>query len=222
LRQDARNSDRPIFDANGNPATYSQEDVTVQIPLYDEDGNISGYRTEIIGEVGTPKTVGSEYRRGQAEAALFGTVRQERFQARNQATSDRNQENSLKQQALNRRNQSISQKNSALTAKATENERKNARLLEIEAQIAQVRDTAIAEARQEAMGESLAQAEQENQREQDLEDRFGARTPDNPGGIPTTEAEAISATSVPEPSSILGLMAITGACATLRRRRRSV
>lgn len=222
LRQDARNSDRPIFDANGNPATYSQSDVTVQIPLYDEDGNITGYRTEIIGEVGAPKTVGSEYRREEAEAALFSTVRQERRQARNQAQGDRNRENNLKQQAASRQTQALSQKNSALSEKSAENERKNALLLDIEGQISQVRDTAIAEARRETMQESLAQANNENQREQALEDRVGARTPDNPGGIPNSEAEALSAMSVPEPSSVLGLMAITGACAALRRRRRAV
>ncbi|MBP0001289.1 MAG: PEP-CTERM sorting domain-containing protein [Cyanobacteria bacterium SID2] len=218
LREDAKTSDRAIFDEDGNPTVYTQEDVTVEVPVYDEDGNISGYTTHIVGEVGAPKTVSSEYARRQAEAKLFDRTRKDRIQARKDADRDRNNELTAKQDDLNSRNSALNQKNNALTQKQAQIDGKDALLVEIETKIAQVRDDALAAEKREQMKDSLAAAEADNQREQALEERYGVRTLDNPGGIPTTPEEA-KAVDVPEPSSVLGLMVIGSGVAALRRRR---
>ncbi|NES66973.1 MAG: PEP-CTERM sorting domain-containing protein, partial [Okeania sp. SIO2D1] len=225
LRADAKNSDSPIFDENGNQEVYGPDEVTVQIPVYDEDGNISGYTTHTVAEEGAPKTVASEYRRLEAESRLFNNARKDRIQEQENNEIARDNELVAKQEDINSRNQAFNDRNNILAQQQEQINQKDELLLEIETQIAQVRDEAIAQERREQMSESLAAAEAENQKEQELEERFGVRTLDNPGGIPTSLEEVIGteeviAMDVPEPSSVLGLIAaIGGGFAALRRHR---
>lgn len=221
MRADAKNSDSPIFDDNGNQEVYGPDEVTVEVPVYGEDGNISGYTTHVVAEEGAPKTVASEYRRLEAESRLFNNARKERNQEQENNEIARDNELIAKQEDINSRNQALNNRNNSLAQKQEQINQKDELLVEIETQIAQVRDEAIAQERREQMSESLAAAEAENQKELELEERFGVRTLDNPGGIPTSPEEVI-ATCVPEPSSVLGLIAAIGSgIAALRRHRQS-
>lgn len=233
LRADVKNSDTPIFDENGNQEVYGPDEVTVQVPVYDEDGKISGDTTHIVAEEGAPKTVASEYRRLEAESRLFNNARKEREQVSEDAEIARDNELAAKQEDINSRNQALNNRNNSLAQKQEQINLKDELLLEIETQIAQVRDEAIAQERREQMSESLAAAEVENQKEQQLEELYGVRTLDNPGGIPTSAeevmaaegviaAEEVIAMDVPEPSSVLGLIAAIGSgFAALRRHRQN-
>ncbi|NEP82782.1 MAG: PEP-CTERM sorting domain-containing protein [Okeania sp. SIO3B3] len=225
LKADAKNSDRPILDDNGNQEVYGPGEETVQIPVYDEDGNISGYTTHVVAEEGTPKTVGSEYARLSEESKQFNNARKERNRVQENNEIARDNELTAKQEDMNSRNQALNNRNNSLAQKQEKINQKGELLLEIETEVAQVRDEAIAQERREQMSESLAAAEVENQKERELEERFGVRTVDNPGGIPTfpegvIPTEEVVATRVPEPSSVLGLItAIGSGIAALRRHR---
>ncbi|GGA52421.1 PEP-CTERM sorting domain-containing protein [Okeania sp. KiyG1] len=231
LRADAKNSDRKIFDDSGNQEVYGPDEVTVQVPVYDEDGNISGYTTHDVAQEGASKTVASEYARLSAESSLFNNARKDRDQEQKNNEIARDNELTAKQEDIKSRNQALKNRNNSLAQKQEQINQKGELLLEIETQIAQVRDEAIAQERREQMSESLAAAEVENQKEQELEERYGVRTLDNPGGIPTSPEEVIAAqgvipgeevvaTRVPEPSSVLGLIAAIGSgFAALRRHR---
>ncbi|NEO58795.1 MAG: PEP-CTERM sorting domain-containing protein [Okeania sp. SIO3B5] len=219
LIADAQNSDSPIFDENGNQEVYGPDEVTVQIPVYDEDGQISGYTTHTVAEEGALKTVASEYARFDAESKLFNDARKDRVQEQENNEIARDNEFAAKEEDINSYNQALNNRNNSLAQKQEQVNQKDELLVEIETQIAEVRDEAIAQEKREQMSESLAAAEVENQKEQELEELYGVRTLDNPGGIPTSPEEVI-AMDVPEPSSVLGLIAaIGGGFAALRRHR---
>ncbi|NEQ75452.1 MAG: PEP-CTERM sorting domain-containing protein [Okeania sp. SIO2C9] len=239
LRADAKNSDSPIFDDNGNQEVYGPDEVTVQVPVYDEEtGEFDGYETKVLAEErapmvveGAPKTVASEYARLSAESRLFNNARKDRIQEQENNEIARDNELAAKEEDINSRNQALNNRNNSLAQQQEQINLRDELLLEIETQIAQVRDEAIAQERREQMSESLAAAEVENQKEQELEERYGARTIDNPGGIPTSPEEVMAAQGVipgeeviamdvPEPSSVLGLIAAIGSgFAALRRHR---
>ncbi|MEM9540313.1 MAG: XDD3 family exosortase-dependent surface protein [Cyanobacteria bacterium P01_E01_bin.42] len=200
LRPGTRTDETPILDENGNPKTYATD---VAVTQYDERGRKIG--TEVI-PAGTVMTVGSEYRRVEAEIAVQKGLKTEENTKATVAKNAKQAAETAKQAALNAKKIALKDKDNTLAAKASEIDKKNTLLLNIEGQIAVARDEAIAIEKAASMQDTLAVAEAANAAEQDLEERFGIRQTAE-GGIPTTEAEA-RAQAVPEPASLLGLVAL--------------
>ncbi|MEM1170008.1 MAG: XDD3 family exosortase-dependent surface protein [Cyanobacteria bacterium P01_H01_bin.35] len=227
LKAEASNSDRPDGLNRGNFKTYTAEDLTVEIPVYDENGEIVDYTTHVFGgvEVGDPKTIGSEYQRREFEAGLFEVARNEREQVMiNNGVLSEN-EQIAKQEDIDSRNAAERQKAEIVEQQQEQIALKNELLREIEETLVPFIDEAIATEKRENMQERLAAAEVENQREQELEEQFGIRTDRNLGGVPATPEEALarlnetSSAKVPEPSSLMGLFTVIGAgLAALGRR----
>ncbi|MBP0019742.1 MAG: PEP-CTERM sorting domain-containing protein [Cyanobacteria bacterium SBLK] len=198
LRPGARTDESPILDENGNPKTYATD---VEVTQYNERGRKIG--TEIV-PAGTVMSVGSEYRRVEAEIAVQKGLKAEENTKATIAQNAKQAAETAKQDALNAKKVALKNQENALTAKASEIDKKNTLLLEVESQIAVARDEAIALEKAAHMQEILEIAEAANAKEQALEERFGVRQTAE-GGIPTTEAEA---QDVPEPASFFGLVAL--------------
>ncbi|MGD1699948.1 XDD3 family exosortase-dependent surface protein [Dapis sp. BLCC M229] len=222
----------PVYDEDGNIVDYTThkfdaEDLTVEIPVYDEDGNIINYTTHTFDrvQVGDPKTIGSEYQLREFEARLFEVARNQREQVKIQNKALSQSEVALLQEDVESRNEAESQKADVIAQQQDQIELQNDLLRDIEETLVPFIDEAIAAEKRENMEERLAAAEVENQREQELEEEFGVRTDRNIGGVPTTREEALTrlndtdSVSTPEPSSLMGLIAVIGAgFASLGRR----
>ncbi|MDJ0520176.1 MAG: PEP-CTERM sorting domain-containing protein [Trichodesmium sp. MO_231.B1] len=218
LKAEARDSDRPDGLDSNNFKTYTAEDLTVEIPVYNEDGKIVNYTTHTFDEVkvGDPKTIGSEYQRREFEAGLFKVARNQREQVKIQNKALSQSEVALLQEDIESRNAAESQKAQVVKQQDKQIALQNDLLRDIEGTLVPFIDEAIAAEKQQNMQERLAAAEVENQREQELEEQFGVRTDRNIGGVPTTPAEALArlnetpSVRVPEPSSLMGLMTVIG------------
>ncbi|NEQ40713.1 MAG: PEP-CTERM sorting domain-containing protein [Okeania sp. SIO3I5] len=218
LKAEARDSDRPDGLDSNNFKTYTAEDLTVEIPVYDEDGNIINYTTHVFDgvQVGDPKTIGSEYQRREFEAGLFEVARNQREQVKIQNKALSQSEVALLQEDVESRNEAESRKANVIAQQQEQIDLQNDLLRDIEETLVPFIDEAIATEKRENMQERLAAAEVENQREQELEEQFGVRTDRNIGGVPTSRAEVLArlnetpSVKVPEPSSLLGLMTVIG------------
>ncbi|NES07597.1 MAG: PEP-CTERM sorting domain-containing protein [Okeania sp. SIO2F4] len=229
LKVEASNSDRPDGLDSNNFKTYTAEDLTVKIPVYNEDGEIVNYTTHTFNgvQVGDPKTIGSEYQRREFEAGLFKVARNQREQVKIQNKALSQSEVALRQEDIESRNAAESQKAQVVKQQDKQIDLQNDLLRDIEGTLVPFIDEAIAAEKRENMQERLAAAEVENQREQELEEEFGVRTDRNIGGVPTTPEEALArlnetpSVRVPEPSSLMGLFTVIGAgLAALGRRQR--
>jgi len=218
LKTEARNSDRPDGFARGNYQTYTAQDLTVEIPVYDNDGNIINYTTYTFDgvQVGDPKIIGSEYQRREFEAGLFEVAQELREQVIIQNEEFSESEVALLQEDIDSRDRAKSRKANVVAQQQQQIDFQNDLLREIEGTLVPFIDEAIAAEKRENIQERLAAAEVENQREQELEEEFGVRTDRNIGGVPTTHAEALArinetpSNRVPEPSSLLGLITVIG------------
>ncbi|MGK7919414.1 MAG: XDD3 family exosortase-dependent surface protein [Trichodesmium sp.] len=220
LKAEARDSDRPDGFASNNFKTYTAEDLTVEIPVYDNDGNIIDYTTHTFDgvQVGDRKTVGSEYKRREFEAGLFKVARNQREQVMIENGVLSESEVALQQEDIESRDEAKGRKADVVAQQQEQIDLQNDLLRDIEETLVPFIDEAIATEKQENMQERLAAAEVENQREQELEEQFGVRTDRNIGGVPTTRAEALArlnetssaSVSTPEPSSLLGLFTVIG------------
>ncbi|MGD1805372.1 XDD3 family exosortase-dependent surface protein [Dapis sp. BLCC M126] len=219
LKEEARDSDRPDGLDSNNFKTYTAEDLTVEIPVYDNDGNIIDYTTHTFDgvQVGDPKTIGSEYQRREFEAGLFEVARNQREQVMIDNGVLSENEQIAKQQDIDSRNAAERQKAQVVVQQQEQIDQKNDLLREIEETLVPFIDEAIATEKRENMQERIAAAEVENQREQELEEQFGVRTDRNIGGVPATREEALArlndtdSVSTPEPSSLMGLITVIGA-----------
>ncbi len=220
LKAEARDSDRPDGLDSNNFKTYTAEDLTVEIPIYDEDGNIINYTTHTFDgvEVGDHKTIGSEYKRREFEAGLFEVARQQREQVMIENEEFSESEVALLQEDIESHDEAKGRKADVVAQQQEQIDQKNDLLRDIEKTLVPFIDEAIADEKRENMQERLAAAEVENQREKDLEEEFGIRDDRNIGGVPTTRAEALArlnetpsgSVSTPEPSSLLGLFTVIG------------
>ena len=218
LKAEARNSDRPDGLDSNNFKTYTAKDLTVEIPVYDEDGNIINYTTHTFdgAQVGDPKTIGSEYQRREFEAGLFEVARNQREQVKIENKGLSQNEVALRQEDIESRNAAERRKAQVVKQQDKQIALQNDLLRDIEGTLVPFIDEAIAAENRENMQERLAAAEVENQREQELEEQFGVRTDRNIGGVPTSHAEALArlddtdSAKVPEPSSLMGLFTVIG------------
>lgn len=220
--------DRRVLDENGKPEVYTADDFQVEVPVYDAEGNQVGTETKDIAVkeyyyddrgrlksrsvdlVGQPKTVNSEYQRLQGEISAYGNVRNNNNEGLKKISNDAKTANN---NAIAEKNDALAGKQAALREKDRQIEAKSDRLLGIE-------DEIVAAKNQTIMAERLKATEKAEAEEKALEEKYGVRAENNQIPLTAEEVEEYNQAVreveeseenrayVPEPGSIVGLLAV--------------